>query len=55
MRRRSQIEHDADAAFDSVYAHGIKDELSAPALVSFDLGLSELRRAIAARRAALAG
>lgn len=51
----AQIEHDADAAFDSVYAHGIKDELSAPALVSFDLGLSELRRAIAARRAALAG
>jgi TRAP-type uncharacterized transport system substrate-binding protein len=48
-----QIERDADATFDSVYAHGIKDELSAPALVSFDLGLSELRRAIAARRAAL--
>ena len=50
----SQIESDADATFDSVYARGIKDELSAPALVSFDLGLSELRRAIAARRAALA-
>jgi TRAP-type uncharacterized transport system substrate-binding protein len=49
-----QIERDADATFDSVYAHGIKDELSAPALVSFDLGLSELRRAIAARRGTLA-
>ena len=50
-----QVERNADEIFDSVYAHGIKDELSASALASFNLGLGELRRCIAARRAALAG
>ena len=49
------VERNADEIFDSVYAHGIKDELSASALASFNLGLAELRRKIAARRAALAG
>jgi len=48
-----QLERDADAAFDAVYAHGIKDELPASALTSFNLGLAELHRAILARRAAL--
>jgi TRAP-type uncharacterized transport system substrate-binding protein len=50
-----QLERDTDATFDAVYAHGIKDQLSASALASFNLGVSELHRAIAARRAALAG
>jgi TRAP-type uncharacterized transport system substrate-binding protein len=49
-----QLERDADATFDSVYAHGIKDEISASALTSFNLGLAELHRSIATRRAALA-
>jgi TRAP-type uncharacterized transport system substrate-binding protein len=48
-----RVEHDAEAAFDAVYAHGIKDELSASALTSFNLCLAELHRSIAARRAAL--
>jgi len=48
-----QLERDADAAFDAVYAHGIKNGLSASALTSFNLGLSELHRCIEARRAAL--
>ena len=48
-----QVERDADAAFDAVYTHGIKDELSASALTSFNLGFSELHRCITARRAAL--
>jgi hypothetical protein len=49
-----QLERDANATFDAVYAHGIKNELPASALTSFDVGLSELHRSIAARRAALA-
>jgi TRAP-type uncharacterized transport system substrate-binding protein len=49
-----QLEHDADDIFHTVYAHGIKDELSASALASFNLGLAELRRCITVRRAALA-
>jgi TRAP-type uncharacterized transport system substrate-binding protein len=49
-----QLERDADAVFDAVYAHGIKDSLSASALTSFNLGLSELHRCIGAKRAALA-
>jgi TRAP-type uncharacterized transport system substrate-binding protein len=48
-----QVERDADAAFDAVYTHGIKDELSASALTSFNLGFSELHRCITARRASL--
>jgi len=48
-----RLERDADVAFDAVYTHGIKDELSASALTSFNLGLSELHRSIDARRAAL--
>ena len=48
-------EHDADETFNSVYAHGIKDELSASALAAFNLGITELRRLIATRRAALTG
>ena len=50
-----QLERDADGVFNSVYAHGIKNELSASALAAFNLGLTELRRSIALRRAALAG
>lgn len=49
-----QLQQDGDATFDAVYARGIKDELSASAVASFNLGLSELRRSIEARRAALA-
>ena len=49
-----QLERDADEAFQAAYAHGIKDELSASALASFDLGLGELRRCVTARRAVLA-
>ena len=48
-----QLERDADATFDAVYAQGIKDGLSASAMTSFNLGLSELHRSIEARRAAL--
>ena len=50
-----QVERDADAAFDAVYTRGIKDELSASALTSFNLGFAELHRCITARRAALVG
>src|SRR4029077_2630730 len=50
-----QLERHADEIFDSVYERGIKDELSASALAAFNLGVTELRRAIAARRTALAG
>ena len=50
-----QLERDADATFDAVYGHSIKDGLSASALTSFNLGHSELHRCIEARRAALAG
>jgi TRAP-type uncharacterized transport system substrate-binding protein len=50
-----QLELDADDIFHTVYAHGIKDELSASALASFNLGLTELRRCITARRAVLTG
>ena len=46
---------EADDIFASVYARGIKEELSASALAAFNLGATELRRVIAARRAALAG
>lgn len=49
------LDREADGVFDTVYAHGIKDELSASALTAFHLGVTELRRCIAARRAALAG
>ena len=49
-----QLERDAAAAFDAVYSQGIKDGLSASAMASFNLGLSELHRCIEARRAALA-
>jgi TRAP-type uncharacterized transport system substrate-binding protein len=50
-----QLERDADATFDAVYAKGIKDGgLSASALTSFNLGHAELHRCIEARRAALA-
>ncbi|MEJ0077365.1 MAG: TAXI family TRAP transporter solute-binding subunit [Alphaproteobacteria bacterium] len=49
-----QLERDADAAFDAVYAQGIKDSLSASALTSFNLGFSELHRCITARRVTLA-
>lgn len=49
------LEREADGIFDTVYAHGIKDELTASALAAFNLGVTELRRSIAARRAALAG
>jgi hypothetical protein len=48
-----RVERDADATFDAVYSHGIKDELSASALTSFNLGFSELHRCIATRRAAI--
>lgn len=48
-----QLARDADAAFDAVYARGIKDELSPSALTSFNLGFSELHRSIAARQEAL--
>jgi len=54
-RTLDQLERNADEIFDSVYARGIKDEISASALAAFNLGLAELRRAIAARRTALAG
>ena len=47
------IEREADDMFQSVYEHGIRDELSASALTSFSMAASELRRCIAARRAAL--
>jgi TRAP-type uncharacterized transport system substrate-binding protein len=50
-----QLEGNADEIFDSVYERGIKDELSASALAAFNLGVTELRRAIAARRTALTG
>ena len=49
-----RVERDADATFDAVYTHGTKDELSASALTSFNLGFSELHRCIAARRFRLA-
>jgi hypothetical protein len=49
-----QLERHADATFGSMYAHGITDEISASALTSFNLGLAELHRSIATRRAALA-
>jgi TRAP-type uncharacterized transport system substrate-binding protein len=49
-----QLERDADAAFDTVYARGIKEGLSASAMTAFNVGLSELHRCIDARRAALA-
>ena len=47
------LERDGDATFDAVYTHGIKDELSASALTSFNLGFAELHRCITARRATL--
>jgi TRAP-type uncharacterized transport system substrate-binding protein len=55
MAMLDQLEREADEAFQAAYAHGIKDELTASALASFNLGLTELRRCIAARRAVLAG
>ncbi|TMI98733.1 MAG: hypothetical protein E6G97_25250 [Alphaproteobacteria bacterium] len=50
-----QLERNADEIFDSVYERGIKDDLSASALAAFNVGVTELRRIITARRAALAG
>jgi TRAP-type uncharacterized transport system substrate-binding protein len=50
-----RVEREADEVFRSVFAHGVKDELSAASIASFDLALRELRSRIAARRAALAG
>src|SRR5206468_1534110 len=55
METPDLVERDADAAFDAVYTRGIKDELSASALTSFNLGFAELHRCITARRAALVG
>jgi TRAP-type uncharacterized transport system substrate-binding protein len=50
-----QLERNVDEIFDSVYERGIKDELSASALAAFNLAVTELRRIITARRAALTG
>jgi TRAP-type uncharacterized transport system substrate-binding protein len=48
-----QLERDANETFDAVYAHGMKDELSAASIASFGMAMTELRNRIAARRAAL--
>jgi len=49
-----RLEHDADQIFTTVYDRGIKDELSASTIASFDMARTELRRRIVARREALA-
>jgi TRAP-type uncharacterized transport system substrate-binding protein len=49
-----RLQREADEIFRSVFVHGIKDELSAPAIASFDMAMTELRSRIAARRSALA-
>jgi TRAP-type uncharacterized transport system substrate-binding protein len=48
-----QLERDASETFDAVYAHGLKDELSAASIASFGMAMTELRDRIAARRTAL--
>jgi TRAP-type uncharacterized transport system substrate-binding protein len=48
-----QLERDANETFDAVYAHGLKDELTAASIASFAMGMTELRNRITARRTAL--
>jgi TRAP-type uncharacterized transport system substrate-binding protein len=49
----AQLEREGDEIFRTVYAHGVKDEISAPGIASFDMAMTELRARIAARRAEL--
>ena len=48
------LQHQSEEIFRNVLAHGIRDELSASAIASFDMAMTELRSRIAARRQALA-
>ena len=50
-----RLEREADEIFRAVFTRGAKDELSASAVASFDMAMTELRARIASRRAALAG
>jgi predicted lipid-binding transport protein (Tim44 family) len=50
-----RLERDADEVFRATYAHGIKNELSAAGIASFDMAMREFRSRVAARRSALAG
>jgi hypothetical protein len=49
-----RLEQEADEIFRSVFSHGVKDEISAASIASFNLALGELRGRIAARRQVLA-
>lgn len=50
-----RLQREADEVFRSVFAHGVKEEISAGSIASFDMAMTELRGRIAARRAALSG
>jgi len=50
-----KLERAAEDIFRVTYAHGIKDELSASGIASFDMAMREFRSRIAARRVVLAG
>jgi TRAP-type uncharacterized transport system substrate-binding protein len=50
-----RLERAADEIFRATYAHGIKNELSAGGIASFDMAMREFRSRIAARRSALSG
>lgn len=51
----ARLEREADEVFRSVLEHGVKDELPAASVASFNMAMTELRTRIASRRAALAG
>ena len=50
-----RVEREADEIFRAVLERGVRDELSAASIASFDMAMRELRTRIASRRAALAG
>jgi TRAP-type uncharacterized transport system substrate-binding protein len=55
LEELDKLERAADEIFRAAYAHGIKDELSATGIASFDLAMREFRSRVASRRANLAG
>jgi TRAP-type uncharacterized transport system substrate-binding protein len=50
-----KLECAAEDIFRATYAHGIKDELPASGIASFDMAMREFRSRVAARRVVLAG
>jgi TRAP-type uncharacterized transport system substrate-binding protein len=55
LEELDKLERAAEDIFRATYAHGIKDELPAAGIASFDMAMREFRSRVAARRSVLAG